>query len=66
MGIAREVAERLLNHAKPNLQRTYDRGDYREQVAAALEAWAQRVERIVAGEGNVVEMSAARAGAPHA
>lgn len=61
MGIPREIAQRVLNHARPGLDRVYDRGVYHDQVAKALEAWAQRVLRLVDGAANVVEMRPASA-----
>ncbi len=57
MGIARDVAQRVLNHAKPGLDRVYDHGDYRDPMAKALEAWAQRVMRVVAADSNVVALA---------
>jgi integrase len=53
-----EVAERVLNHAMTKLERVYNRHAYREEKAAALQLWADRLAVIV-GEGreapNVVE-----------
>ena len=54
-----EIAERVLNHAMTKLERVYNRHAYREEKAAALQLWADRLAVIV-GEGreapNVVEM----------
>lgn len=57
MGVERGVAQRVLNHARPGLDRVYDQADYRPAVAKALEDWGQRVLRVVGEAGNVVEFS---------
>ena len=55
-----EVAERVLNHAMTKIERTYNRASYREQKAAALQAWADRLALIVgdAGGDNVTVLRA--------
>jgi hypothetical protein len=54
-----EVSERILNHAMTKIERTYNRHSYREEKAAALQLWADRLAVIV-GRGrdapNVVEI----------
>jgi integrase len=61
LGISRDVVRRVLNHAKPGLDRVYDAHEYREEKAKALEAWARRLALIIAGEkaGNVVALQRA-------
>jgi integrase len=48
LGVPETVAEKVLNHTEPNvLVKTYNRHAYRNEKAAALERWAQRVREIV-------------------
>ena len=58
MAIDHVVAERVLGHRMPGVAGIYDRHDYVPEMRAALQRWADHVERIVRGEalGNVVEM----------
>jgi integrase len=52
-----EVAERVLNHAMTKIERTYNRHEYREQKAGALQAWADRLMLIVGEAGGTnIEM----------
>jgi integrase len=46
-GVRPDIAERVLGHAIPGVAGTYDRHPYAEQKAAALQALATLVERIV-------------------
>jgi integrase len=62
LGIPRDVVRRLLNHAKPGLDRVYDAHEYREDKARALEAWAQRLALIIAGEKAVNVVALQRVG----
>lgn len=59
LGISRDVVRRVLNHARPGLDRVYDAHQYRDEKAKALEAWAQRLALIMAGQkaGNVVSLA---------
>ncbi len=52
MGVPRAIASAILNHAKPGLDRVYDHANHRPAMLRALEAWAKRVDRIVAGKGD--------------
>ena len=57
-----EVAERVINHAISKVERTYNRHAYREEKAAAVQAWADRL-MIIVGEAsttNVFPMRASR------
>ena len=58
LGVDHVVAERVLAHRMPGVAGVYDRHDYVPEMRAALQRWADHVERIVSGEalGNVVEM----------
>ncbi len=47
LGVAPPVAEFILGHLPPRLTRTYDRYEPLAEAAAALEAWARRLERYV-------------------
>jgi integrase len=46
-----EIAERVLGHSMTKIERTYNRHAYREEKAAALQLWADRLAVIV-GEGR--------------
>lgn len=52
LGHTRFIIGRVLNHADPSVTGIYDRHSYLEEKRAALEAWAQRVEAIVAIAGD--------------
>ena len=58
LGVDHVVAECVLGHRMPGVAGVYDRHDYVPEMRAALQRWADHVERIVSGEalGNVVEM----------
>ncbi|WP_159727589.1 site-specific integrase [Methylosinus sp. Ce-a6] len=67
LGIPPHVVEAVLNHRSgiiKGVARTYNRYSYSAEKRQALDAWARRVEAIVAGKpaGNVVELAKARAG----
>ncbi len=52
LGIADEVAERVLNHVGGSaLVRTYNRHRYEKEIGDALERWGREVLRIVGGGG---------------
>jgi integrase len=57
LGVARDIAERCLNHAVGEMERIYDQGDYVLERRAALEKWDAFVARF-AGPApvNVVPM----------
>jgi integrase len=59
MGISRFTIGRVLNHVDTGVTATYDRHTYDAEKRAALEAWAQRLEDILAGkkraDGKVVQ-----------
>jgi hypothetical protein len=45
--VADNVAEMVIGHSKKGLARIYDQRKYREEMRAALEAWALRLRSIV-------------------
>ncbi len=47
LGVQKEVGSRLLNHAINAVTATYDRHDYQHEKAAALQLWADELDRIV-------------------
>jgi integrase len=49
MGISRLVVARILNHAESGITAVYDRYSYDSEKRQALDAWAQRLQAIVAG-----------------
>jgi integrase len=54
LGVPEVVAERMLNHTRPDIIDIYARGDFLKQRREALEAWDTYVARLVAGEGATV------------
>ncbi len=50
LGVAPDIAERVLNHALPGMRKVYDQHDYLPQYRAALDLWGEEFERILAGE----------------
>ncbi|MES2494330.1 MAG: tyrosine-type recombinase/integrase [Pseudomonadota bacterium] len=60
-GVRSDVAERTLGHVIAGVEGVYDRHGYSDEKAAALEALATLVGRILQGEqSNVVELGATR------
>jgi integrase len=56
-GVRPDIAERVLGHAQPIIQRTYDRHSYDEEKADALNRLAALIERIVnPPEDNIVPL----------
>ena len=49
LGVARDVAERVLNHTDGTINAVYDRHAYASEKRRALEAWGQHLEKIIAG-----------------
>lgn len=47
LGHSREVRDAVLGHAKPGLQRTYNKHDYVEEKRAALAAYADHIMAVV-------------------
>ncbi len=47
LGFSQEVRDAVLGHAKPGLQKTYNKHDYVEEKRAALAAYAEHLEGIV-------------------
>ena len=54
LGIRPDICERVLNHVKPEIERVYDRYDYKLEVKQALEIWANHVEAVVEGRSTQV------------
>ncbi len=53
LGVRYEVAERAINHKLPGLTELYDRNDYAQERAVALQQWADYLDTLEQG-GNVV------------
>jgi len=47
LGVSYEIAERVIGHSMPQLERTYNVFTYREEKRAALERWALHLASIV-------------------
>jgi integrase len=60
MGISRLTVAKILNHVESSVTAVYDRHSYDAEKRAALDAWARRLEEIIAGkpasDSNVTEM----------
>jgi integrase len=57
LGISRDVVSRTLNHAMTAIDETYTRYDFAREIGAALQAWADDLERIVeSGAAKVVAL----------
>ena len=48
LGVPYEVREAVIGHAKGELDRVYDQYDFLEEKREALDAWSERLQRIVA------------------
>lgn len=54
--IAPHVAELCLGHVVSGVQKHYDKWSYLDEKRQALDAWAAKVERLIAPGGNVVRL----------
>ncbi len=54
------IAERCLNHALGRIAETYDHHDYLDERRAALQRWADQVDRFVNPPANVVSLVSMR------
>ncbi len=62
LGFSRFVMDRCLGHLEPGVGGRYDRHDYLQEKAAALDAWGAKLTEILTGEPmpeNVVELQPA-------
>ena len=60
--VPQDTIDRVLNHAKPGLARTYNGHQYLDEKRRALEAWAERVAFIVGDSGDAVNVVVLRTG----
>ena len=63
LGFSRFIMDRCLGHLEPGVGSRYDRHDYAQEKAAALNAWAAKLTEILTGEPvpeNVVELAERR------
>jgi integrase len=60
--VPRDVAERCLNHALPEIEAIYNTHDYEEERRGALAQWGAHVAGLVASASNVVALPAAPLG----
>lgn len=56
--VPRDVAERCLNHALPEIEAIYNTHDYEDERREALARWGAHVAGLVAGSSNVVPLAA--------
>jgi integrase len=47
--VSKEVAERVINHARPKLDETYDQHDFLSEKREALEKWATHLQAVIEG-----------------
>jgi integrase len=59
-GVDADHAERCLGHTLPTIRGTYDLWAYRDEKAAAFEALASLIDRIVHPQDNIVPLRAAQ------
>ena len=61
LNIPHEIRSRVVGHALPGLDQTYNQWDYLPEKQRALEAWAGRVQEILGQrDGKVVQLRGAR------
>jgi integrase len=58
IGVSRLVVSKILNHAEPGVTAVYDRHSYDAEKRVALEAWGDRLEKIIGA--NVVRSPVSR------
>jgi integrase len=59
--VPRDVAERCLNHALPEIEAVYNAHDYLDERREALARWGAHVQELVAGASNVIPLAVERA-----
>lgn len=59
LGVLRDHAEAAINHlsGRSQLERTYDRHDYAEEIIAALTIWQAHVAGLVGGAADIVVLA---------
>ena len=57
LGVGEEIAERILGHSRGDMVEVYNQHAYREEKAGALQAWSDRVERLIFFPRKVVAMA---------
>jgi integrase len=56
LGVTRFIADRVVGHKETGIGAVYDRNAYLGEKAAALAAWAARVEAVAAGEDRKADV----------
>jgi integrase len=57
LGVPPHIAEKVINHSDKKIQKTYDRYSYIKEKREALDLWAEKLQRIVNGESNVIKIA---------
>jgi integrase len=57
LGVRPDIAEAVLGHVRPALERVYNVHEPVPQMRAALEAWQRRLARIVSGEPEAADVA---------
>jgi integrase len=62
MGVMEEIIDRVLNHARPGIIRTYNVYAYDKEIQKALESWERKLQAIVTGKSvdNVISITTAK------
>lgn len=55
LGIMEEIIDRVLNHTRQGIIRTYNHYAYDKEIQAALQSWDKRLLKIIAGKTNPTE-----------
>jgi integrase len=63
LGVAPPVAEYILGHLQPKIQRTYNTYEPIREASTALELWARRLDAIVSGQTEAATVALFRGGA---
>ncbi len=61
LGISRDVASRILNHAMGPIDEVYDKHDYADAKRDALQRWADLLDAIVSGRARSLHKATAEA-----
>jgi integrase len=56
IGVPQEIINRILNHAQGPITATYNRYEYLDEKRAALQKWADELERIVGRPAKVIPL----------
>jgi integrase len=58
LGIAPHIVEKTLNHKMQGVMAVYNKSDYLDERRKAMIKWMRKLEKITAGETNIIELKA--------